>query len=184
MEERFTTAEVARICGVNVTTIRRWIDAGNLKAIKTPGKHSRILKKDLIDFLNLYNFPIPIFLQEKLNFVIIAKDPKALSSLEEECKKQFPGHQVHLCSSGYDGLILLGQLYPEIVIIDVMLPDIDVVEMCRAIDRSFHDQPVNIIAFFPSPSSRIQEEMASANVRSFLFWPITAEAFRKVTMIS
>ncbi|MBW2147949.1 MAG: helix-turn-helix domain-containing protein [Deltaproteobacteria bacterium] len=184
MEKIFTTADVAKICGVNVTTIRRWIEAGDLKAMKTPGKHSRISKSHLIDFLNLYNFPIPVFLQDKLNFVIIAKDPQALRFLEEECKKQFPGHQVHIYSSGYDALILLKQLNPDIVFIETMLPDIDAVEMCRAIQRNLQDPPIKIIAFFLSPSRRIQKKMEEANVRSFLFWPTTPEAFRNATMIS
>ena len=37
-----STAEVARLFRVSVPTIQRWVDAGHLKAWKTPGGHRRV----------------------------------------------------------------------------------------------------------------------------------------------
>jgi excisionase family DNA binding protein len=51
--ERFvTTAQAAQILSVSVSTLKKFILLGKLKAVKTPGGHYRILKKDLYE--NLY----------------------------------------------------------------------------------------------------------------------------------
>ena len=171
LEERFTTTEVARFCGVNVTTIRRWVDGGKLKAMRTPGKHSRILKRDLVNFLNLYNIPIPVPLQKTLEIVIIGKESSMLRALEEECKKQFPDYRIHYCSNPYEGLI--------VVIVDSLKSGIDAVSMCKAIEGSLQNTSVKIIAFFASPSTQIQKKMTKAGIDTFLFWPVKAEALRE-----
>jgi excisionase family DNA binding protein len=47
----FSPPELARLLGVNESTVKRWIDKGFLKASKTPGGHRRITKKDVQTFL-------------------------------------------------------------------------------------------------------------------------------------
>jgi excisionase family DNA binding protein len=42
MTDYLKPAEVAALLGVNAKTVKRWIRAGKLDAIKTPGGHWRI----------------------------------------------------------------------------------------------------------------------------------------------
>ena len=41
-KEVYTTFEVARVCNANITSIKNWIDKGELRAFRTPGGHYRI----------------------------------------------------------------------------------------------------------------------------------------------
>ena len=50
MDEFLTTNEIAKLLKVHVITVRRWIDAGGLKAARL-GKQYRVKKEDLDKFL-------------------------------------------------------------------------------------------------------------------------------------
>lgn len=50
MDEFLTTKEISEMLKVNVLTVRRWIDAGRLKAARL-GKQYRVKKEDLDNFL-------------------------------------------------------------------------------------------------------------------------------------
>jgi excisionase family DNA binding protein len=56
MNEIFSTREMARLCGVNESTIKRWADSGRLPCIKTPGGHRKFRIRDALNFLNEYGF--------------------------------------------------------------------------------------------------------------------------------
>lgn len=56
MNEIFSTREMARLCGVNESTIKRWADSGRLRCLKTPGGHRKFRIRDALSFLNEYGF--------------------------------------------------------------------------------------------------------------------------------
>jgi MerR family transcriptional regulator, light-induced transcriptional regulator len=47
----FTAPQLARMLGVNESTVKRWIDRGLLNSVRTPGGHRRIRESDLQAFL-------------------------------------------------------------------------------------------------------------------------------------
>lgn len=49
--ELLTTSAAAKIAGVGVTSIKRWADQELIRVTRTPGGHRRILKADLLRFL-------------------------------------------------------------------------------------------------------------------------------------
>ncbi len=50
MRERFySTAELARICGVSISTIKRWTDSGVLRCVRTPGGHRKFRVQDVAE---------------------------------------------------------------------------------------------------------------------------------------
>ncbi len=47
----FSTADIAAAMGVGKSSVKRWIDAGTLRAEKTPGGHRRVTLTDFYNFL-------------------------------------------------------------------------------------------------------------------------------------
>jgi excisionase family DNA binding protein len=47
----FSTADIAAAMGVGESSVKRWIDAGTLRAEKTPGGHRRVALTDFYNFL-------------------------------------------------------------------------------------------------------------------------------------
>jgi excisionase family DNA binding protein len=52
----YSTREMAQMCGVNESTIKRWADSGKLRCMKTPGGHRKFRIKDVLAFLSEYGF--------------------------------------------------------------------------------------------------------------------------------
>jgi len=73
MKVYFTTNEIAKICKVTRQTVINWIRAGKLDAQSTPGGHRRVIREDLVKFI------------EKAGI-----DPFVVETYEETVKKRVP----------------------------------------------------------------------------------------------
>lgn len=51
-DQRYTTAEVATLIQVDPQTVTRWVRAGSLPSIRTPGGHYRYLGSDLRELMD------------------------------------------------------------------------------------------------------------------------------------
>ncbi len=51
-----TTGEVAQVFEVSATAVKKWIQQGKLRAVRTPGGHFRILTQDFQRFRKAHGF--------------------------------------------------------------------------------------------------------------------------------
>ena len=85
------------------------------------------------------------------------------------------GHEVYQGSTGEQGLALAHELHPDVVVLDVQLPDIDGFEVCRRLksDDTTHDIPVlQVSAAFTSPEDKATALDSGAD--SYLTTPLDA----------
>lgn len=55
-----STYRIARATGFAPRTVSKWCDLGKLKCFRLPpGNHRRILREDLVKFLEEYGVPVP-----------------------------------------------------------------------------------------------------------------------------
>jgi excisionase family DNA binding protein len=54
-----TAPMVARICECDLKTIHNWVNSGKMNAFRTPGRHLRFTKADVVSFLQKYGFVVP-----------------------------------------------------------------------------------------------------------------------------
>lgn len=59
LRRAITTHQAAELCECHFTSIIRWIHEGKIKAYSTPGGHRRIMRPDLVAFLNAHEMPVP-----------------------------------------------------------------------------------------------------------------------------
>jgi excisionase family DNA binding protein len=84
--------EAAKILGVNVSTIKRWTDAGKLSCIKTVGGHRKFLLPHLTEFVKIYKksktridlFPLDSKQNLELSYHITKNDLDYLISYVKE----------------------------------------------------------------------------------------------------
>jgi excisionase family DNA binding protein len=137
--ELFTASDVARFCQVDLKTIHNWADKGEIRHFRTPGRHLRFRRLDVLDFLRKYGYPIPELLRMgKPKVVAVDDDPAVLAALRRALSRRF---DLVTFQDPFDALVAVGSIQPDALILDVKMPGLDGVrclERLRAIDSTAH----------------------------------------------
>ena len=137
--ELFTASDVARFCQVDLKTIHNWADKGEIRHFRTPGRHLRFRRLDVLDFLRKYGYPIPDILRMgKPKVVIIDEDPQVLAALRRTLSRRF---DLTTFQDPFDALVAVGSLQPDALILDVKMHGLDgirALERLRSIDATAH----------------------------------------------
>ncbi len=137
--ELFTASDVARFCQVDLKTIHNWADKGEIRHFRTPGRHLRFRRLDVLDFLRKYGYPIPEVLRlGKPKVVVVDEDPAALAALRRTLSRRF---ELTTFQDPFDALVAVGSLQPDALIFDVKMPGLDGVralERLRGLDATAH----------------------------------------------
>jgi excisionase family DNA binding protein len=121
--ELFTASDVARFCQVDLKTIHNWADKGEIRHFRTPGRHLRFRRLDVLDFLRKYGYPIPDSLRMgKPKVVAVDADPAVLASVRRALARRF---QLVTFQDVFDALVAVGTLQPDALVLDVDTPGVD-----------------------------------------------------------
>lgn len=133
----WTPREVAAWCAVSVRTVLNWIDRGELRAFKLPGRgDNRIRMAELVDFLGRHGMPIPS--EERTPSarparVLVVDDDAATVKLISKSLKM-AGHEIATASDGFTAGAQLGSFRPDLITLDLQMPGLpghQVVELVR-----------------------------------------------------
>ncbi len=129
--EHCSTLEVARLLGMAVRSVQLMVDRGELEAWKTPGGHRRISRASVQRWregrgtTGAPAAPQPNRARARPR-VLLIEDSKHFQNLVSLLLKQrFPEVELQVADDGIAGLALVGQLQPEVLIVDILLPGID-----------------------------------------------------------
>ncbi len=144
MARFLTTHQIAGLLGVSERTVANWIDRGHLNAFRTPGGHRRVAPKDLREFLNQRDIPVPEELSEEIHLLIVEDDPVVAETL----KGHLAGLKkvtVAIISDGVSALIHIGARKPKVVLLDILMPGMDGLEVCKKIHANKELRDVQVI---------------------------------------
>jgi CheY-like chemotaxis protein len=175
------TYDIARICLVTPTTVGRWIEEGKLPSFKTGGGHRRVWAKDLVVFLKEHNFPVPQDLEEGGRIkILIADDEEAVRKLLVKALKYiFPDAHVEEAADGYEVGYRMNNFLPDAVILDIRMPGIDGLKVCRLMRADEKLKRIKILAVSGLEARESREQALAAGADDFLPKPISQEALSK-----
>jgi excisionase family DNA binding protein len=175
-ERTFTSFEVAKACGVFHTTVINWVNKGKLKAHCTPGGHRRIMLPDLIAFMNQFEMPIPGDLTKRAKKILIVEDDPSVQRMLSRTLSALPGVEIQTCVGGLEALMAIGKEAPDLLILDIRIPQVNGVEVCRVLKSSEQTKPIKIVAITGEPLPAEAEAFLKAHVDGFFQKPLpTAE---------
>jgi excisionase family DNA binding protein len=124
----YTTGEVARICHVTKRTVIQWIDSGKLKGYRIPGStHRRVPADALRSFLRAYK--IPDYASVVRRRILIVDDDTDLQELLKDALRE--RYDVEVAGSALEAASRLPVFQPDLVLLDIRLPDVSGLEVCR-----------------------------------------------------
>lgn len=148
-EKTYTTREVARILGVTVQTVQRWVDAGHLRAWRTAGGHRR-LSIDSVDAfvrhskMQLDGLPSPapsnaapgaaVAPSGRAFSILVVDDDEGDREIAVQLiRSQRPDIEIIEADNGFSGLIQLGRRAFDAVLTDITMPHLDGLAMLRTV---------------------------------------------------
>ena len=168
--EWLTLGQAAKYLGVAQSTMRKWSDLGRVSAFYTPGGHRRYRRSDLDRFLDSSGPGTPASSPSGSGpLVLIVDDDQALReyvrvNLESE------GYEVREASSAEDALTALGEQSPDLILLDVMMPQVDGWETLRRIQEHTGIGAIPVIMFSGQVDTSASEA-ESRGVQGFIGKP-------------
>jgi excisionase family DNA binding protein len=170
-KELFTASEVAKFCQVDLKTIHNWADRGEIRHFRTPGRHLRFRRVDVLDFLRKYGYPVPeVLKQGRPRVHIIDEDSSTLEGLERALSQRF---EVRTFAEPVDALIAIGSDTPDVVVLDLTSGRIDglsTITRLRSVDGTQHVR----IVVYSSRNDRKQQAL-DAGASAFVHKPDIAK---------
>ena len=169
--EWLTLGQAAKYLGVAQSTMRKWSDLGRVSAFYTPGGHRRYRRSDLDQFLDRSGpGAAPSAAPRSGPLVLIVDDDERLReyvrvNLEAE------GYEVREAGSADDALGALGERSPDLILLDVMMPQVDGWETLRRIQEHTGVGAIPVIMFSGKVDERSAAEAESRGVQSFIGKP-------------
>jgi excisionase family DNA binding protein len=146
-ERLLTSHEVGALLQVNPSSVKKWVNEGRIAAFRTPGGHRRIRVADLVDFLNRHAMPIPrpLAAASKRRLLVVDDDLMHLRALERRLKPYASRLQVELTENGIDALVMVGSFKPDLIVLDVYMPELDGLEVCRRLKANPETRGIGVI---------------------------------------
>jgi excisionase family DNA binding protein len=179
-EKIYTTYQIGKFCQVNIRTVIRWIETGKLKAYSTPGGHRRVKWSDLINFLTENRMPIPRELEEarKKKILVIDDDPGFLEIVTKILEK-VPDTETRTSSSGFEAGILVAEWFPDLILLDFIIPDLDGFEVTKKIRSNPRLKKIPIIAVTSITDPEELEKVKTCGVNSVVTKPVESGSLIK-----
>jgi excisionase family DNA binding protein len=163
--EWLTLGEAARYLGVAQSTIRKWSDNGRVRAFYTPGRHRRYRREDLDAFLEGSSPGTAVG-----PLVLIVDDDEQVReyvrvNLEAE------GYNVREAGTAEEGLRVLEEAQPDLVLLDVMMPQVDGWEMLQRLQERHGEGAVPVVMFSGKVDELGADKAAERGAQGFIGKP-------------
>ena len=154
MKTVFTTGEAAKICKVSQQTIIRCFDNGQLKGFRVPGsRFRRIPREALYKFMRDNGIPTDALESGKRKVLLVDDDAELveviLKFLNEDGR-----FETRVAQNGFDAGMMVKEYHPDLIVLDVMLPDINGKEVCHRVRADASLEDVRILCM----SGMVEEE--------------------------
>jgi excisionase family DNA binding protein len=147
MDDTLTVFTASKYCNVSSKTIINWVDDGHIKSYRTVGGHRRIKRDDLEAFMRKQGIPIP---EEKetgdhKKILVVDDDLIIVESIVQSLEEDEHDYEVISASDGFEAGLQVKHFNPDLLILDIMMPDIKGFEVCKKIKSSEDTKHIKII---------------------------------------
>ena len=142
-----TVSQASKYCRVSPKTIINWIEAGHIKSYKTVGGHRRIKKEDLDRFLTERGMPAFEKTAEegKKKILVVDDDKIIVETIVQSLEEDEYGYELISASDGFEAGIQVSHFKPDLIILDIMMPDINGYEVCKRIKMDPETKDTKIV---------------------------------------
>ncbi|MFH1723050.1 MAG: response regulator [Elusimicrobiota bacterium] len=167
------TTELARLCDVTPPTVGRWIKEGKLPSFTTAGGHRRVWAEDVVAFLREHNIPAPPELRASARWTVLIVDDEQPTRklIARVVGKVAPEAEIHEAADGFEAGHKITELVPDLVVLDIRLPGVDGMRICRSIRNTRRFRRVRVLAVSGYAVEETRKECLEAGADDFVGKP-------------
>ena len=175
MKTVFTTGEAAKICKVSQQTIIRCFDNGQLKGFRVPGSRFRRIPREMLyKFMKDNGIPTDA-LESGRRKVLLVDDDTELVEVMTKFLEEDGRFEVKIATTGFDAGMLVKEYRPDLLVLDVMLPDINGKEVCQRVRADNTMEEVRILCISGMIEEDKIQDLRLAGADDFMHKPFDAE---------
>jgi excisionase family DNA binding protein len=166
-----TLGQAAKYLGVAQSTIRKWSDQRRVPAFYTPGGHRRYKRADLDRFLERSG---PSSTAGGGGPVVLIVDDDERLREYVRVNLEMEGYTVREAGGAEEGLRVLEESTPDLVLLDVMMPGVDGWEMLQRVQERHGVGAIPVI-MFSGKVDESAEEAAKRGAQGFIGKPFNPQ---------
>lgn len=126
-----TTLQAARHLMVSPVTVRQWAQKGLLASVSTAGGHRRFLPDEIRRFAAAHGMSFDEDERKPLCVVVVDDDLDHAAIMRHLILTAVPTARAETAANGFDAGVMAESLQPSIVVLDINMPGMDGIEVCR-----------------------------------------------------
>lgn len=171
-----TTGEVARLLGVASMTVINYCKRGELAVNQsTLTGYRRIPREAVLEFMKKRSMPTDAleaaFSKAPPKVLIADDDPDVRWSIAETVKQLWPGARIVEAADGYAACLEAGALAPDLVTLDLQMPQMNGFEVCASFRKSAATRQSRILVVTTFSSRDNVDEFRRLGADDFLSKP-------------
>lgn len=174
MEKRLLkTNEAARYLGVSRSSLTNWVKQGLLGGGATPGGHYRFTMEELDRFAERRGLLKPGVAEgaQRLKILLI-DDDEGFREFIKDALEVFTGFELREASDGMKGALMVGSWRPDLVILDIRMPNMNGVEFLKHIRENSETSEVNVIVASAHLSPEVRADLERLEADMILEKPV------------
>ena len=168
-----TLGRAAKYLGMAQSTIRKWSDDGRLRAFYTPGGHRRYRRVDLDQFLERGASTASRRTEGRRLILIVDDDARLREFVRVNLEME--GYAVREASSADEGLQALEDEPPDLILLDVMMPQVDGWEMLQRVQERHGVGAIPVIMFSGKVDEQSLKAATAKGAQGFVGKPFTPQ---------
>ena len=167
------TGEAADYLGVSRSSVTNWVRNNLLKSASTPGGHYLFSTEQLNNFAEERG----IFIATTQNAdrdirILVIDDDQPFREFISEALGVYSGYEFKEAEDGMQGALLVGTWMPDLVIVDLRMPNMNGVDFCRLLKKDPKTSDLKIIIASAYLSPIVKKEIEKLGVDAVLEKPV------------
>ncbi|MDF1536391.1 MAG: response regulator [bacterium] len=163
VKQNYTPNDVGALLGVHHNTIKNWIKSKNVVAFQTVGGHYRVPRREVVRLIKNRGLSVPEELQGPMGLVYVVDDDELIRRAMDDALSV--DYEVYTFNNGFEALMQIGRLKPDLLVLDIYMPGIDGFAMVRKLRQD--DKLANLRVIGMSGKVVSQEDARKAGFDEF-----------------
>jgi len=181
MKKYLTPKEVAEMLRVSPITLRQWAQKGMLSFTTTAGGHRRYVAKDVETFKDSYGIESHAAASSP-RILIVDDDDSVRDMLIDMISEDIENSEIESATDGFDAGSKVQSFKPDIVLLDLMMPGLNGIEVCKRLKNNELTRDIRVIAMTGYPSEENIREIIDAGAECCLSKPFRRTTLREILL--